>query len=365
MHLEWLELRDFRCHEDLSLRAGPAVNLLVGPNGAGKTSILEAAAYLSRLSSFRGSPDDALVRSGETAAVIRGEFRDVSQHLVEVELPVGSRRRVLFDGKRPARYSDVAAMIRTVAFLPDDLDVVKRGPGLRRDYVDDVAVRVWPAASGEQSAFERAVRQRNALLREHGHEVSPEELDVWDRKVAATGSAVMKRRLEVLAELQPVMSRVYRELDPIGEELDWSYVTKIGEREDLEPNASALEAALLAALQQRRRVDLDRRVTTVGPHRDEPGFLIAGRDVRTRASQGEQRSVALTLRIAAFDLISARVGDTPILLLDDVFSELDAGRADALVRRLPSAQVFVTSARPEDVPLDGIVWTIDHGKVSA
>ncbi len=363
MRLEWLELRDFRCYETLSFRPDAATNLLIGANGAGKTSVLEAVGYLSRLRSFRGSPDVALVRDGGSSAIARGEFAAESRHLVEVEIPVEGRRRILVDGKRPRRFADVAAMVRLVAFLPDDLDLVKRGPALRRDYLDDVAVQIWPAAAAEQTEFERALRQRNALLREYGGEVDTAELAVWDTEVALTGARVMRRRLLLLGDLGPVLADVYRRIDPDAGSLTWRYDTKLGPGDALTTDTEDLAAQLGDGLAGRHRVDKERRVTTVGPHRDEPGFDLDGRDVRTQASQGEQRSTALSLRIAAFELIRSQTGDTPILLLDDVFSELDAGRADALVGRLPEGQIFVTSARPEDVPLEGVTWSVDHGTV--
>lgn len=363
MRLEWLELRDFRCYRELEFRPDPAINLLVGANGAGKTSVLEAVGYLSRLRSFRGAPDAALVRQGASGAVVRGEFRDESRHLVEVEIPAEGRRRVLFDGKRPKRFADVASTIRLVAFLPDDLDLVKRGPALRRDYLDDVAVQIWPSAGAEQSEYDRALRQRNALLRERGWDVDEAELSVWDGELAITGARVMRRRLVLLRELDPVLSGVYRDIDPEGAALSWSYDTKLGPAADLPEDVEGLQGALLAAVGERHRVDKERKVTTVGPHRDEPGFVLEHRDVRSQASQGEQRSVALSLRVGAFELIQSQTSDVPILLLDDVFSELDADRAEALVSRLPDGQVFVTSARPEDVPLEGVTRIVDHGSL--
>ncbi len=363
MQLTWLEVRDFRCYPELTFSPEPGVNVLVGANGSGKTSVLEAIAYLSALRSFRGVGDAALVRAGTATAVVRGEFRHEASHLVEVELPLEGRRRVLVNGKRPARYGSVAASVPVVAFLPDDLDLVKRGPALRRGYLDGVAAQRWPAAAGEQQDYERALRQRNALLREHGRDVDPGSLDVWDAEVATHGATVLRRRLELLGELGPRLAGAYREIAAGTEELAWTYEAAGLEALEGLPGAPALAERLQAALAARRRADMDRRVTTVGPHRADPGFLVGHRDARTRASQGEQRSVALAMRLAAYDVLEAAGGVKPILVLDDVFSELDDKRAAGLTARLPGGQVFVTTARAEDVSVGGRVWEVRDGSV--
>jgi len=181
VHLIWLELRDFRSYRVFSFRPEPGVNVLVGDNGSGKTSILEAIGYLASLASFRRSPDGALVRRGADAAIVRGEFSSgPTGALVEIETPVSGRRRVLLNGKGNRSRADVAGVVALVAFLPDDLDLVKRGPSYRREYVDDVAAQAWPTAAVEQTDYERVLRQRNALLRRDGRRADSETLDVLD-----------------------------------------------------------------------------------------------------------------------------------------------------------------------------------------
>lgn len=362
MRLVWLEVHDFRCYTALRWEPDPGLNLLVGPNGAGKTSLVEAIGYLGSLRSFRGVADSALVRTGAEAAIVRGAFAgDAGEATVEAELPAAGRRRILYNGKRPQRLRDVVARVPVVSFDPDDLVLVKGPPGERRRYLDDLAVRIWPVAGGDQDEYERAVRQRNALLRAEGPAA---ELDVWDAQVASAGGRVAMRRLALLERLDPVLADVYREVagEP-GVRLTTGYVAKAWD--DTPAGDEEAAAAILGRLRERRWLDRERRVTTTGPHRDEPTLQLDGRDARTMISQGEQRTVALALRLASFDLVLDRAGSPPLLVLDDVFSELDGARATAVVRRLPAAQVFATTARPGDTAAGGHRWQVGGGAVTA
>lgn len=366
MQLVWLEIRDFRSYESLSFRPEPGVNVLVGPNGAGKTSVLEAVGYLATLASFRRSPDGSLVREGAEAAIVRGEFSSgVGGAVIEVEVPQAGRRRVLLNGKRAQSRADVASATTVVAFLPDDLDLVKRGPAYRREYIDDVAAQAWPAAAIEQADYERALRQRNALLRRDGRRADGPTLDVWDERVSGLGAKVLERRLAAAALLEPEVAALYDELGDGGGRFSWQYLASgLGVLVAPAVGETLLEP-LRSAMAEARGDDQDRRTTTVGPHRDDLSMFLDARDARTRASQGEQRSIALGLRLAAFRVLADRRGSAPVLLLDDVFSELDAGRGQRLVRHLPDAQVFVTSARSEEVPLVGARWAVDGRGVTA
>ena len=359
MHLSWLELRGFRSYEELSFHPEPGLNVLIGDNGAGKTNVLEAIGYLSRLSSFRSAPDAALVRTGAEAAVVRGGIERESGELkVEVELPAEGRRRILVNGKRPRRNSDVAVEVPLVAFLPDDLDVVKRGPGLRRDYVDEVAGHISPSAGADRTEYDKIVRQRNRFLRDEGHQADMVTLDVWDERMADVGGRLVSARLSLLERLRDHLTRGYEAVaGEAAERLRASY--EAWWLDEAEPGRSLLEA-----LTERRRRDLDQRTTTVGPHRDDVGLYLDSRPARTHASQGEQRSVALALRIAAFGLLEDRHDRPPILLLDDVFSELDPGRSEGVIELLPKGQVFVTSAREDEVPLAGRRWRVTAGTIS-
>jgi len=362
MFLSWLDLRDFRSYTDLRFEPEPGVNVLVGDNGMGKTSVLEAIGYLGMLRSFRHVPDEALVRDHADAAVVRGGIGGgASEATVECELPLGRRRTILYNGKRPQRLADVLIAVPVVAFMPDDLDVIKRGPSMRRDYLDDLASRLWPQAGADLSEFDRALRQRNTLLRHDGRNTDPVTLDVWDERLAASGAKVMIHRRAVATALQPHLMDAYGVIGGTGD-LRWAYRSTWGSEGALDE--ASLAIAMRDALGQRRGKDMDVRTTTAGPHRDEPGLDLDGRSTRTRASQGEQRTVALALRIGAHRLIEDLRNLTPILLLDDVFSELDPDRASRVLTLIPAGQVFVTTAREDEVPMAGRRWVVREGTVS-
>jgi DNA replication and repair protein RecF len=367
MHLSWLELDRFRSYDRLRFEPDPGINVLIGRNGAGKTNILEAVGYLSMQKSFRRTPDAALVKAGEDSAVLRGGFDDTAGMFdIAVEIPLTGRRQVLVNGKRPSRLSDVATTAPIVAFLPDDLDLVKRGPTLRREYLDDLGAQLVPTVGADQREYEKALRQRNTLLRQDGRNADKMTLDVWDVRVAETGGRVLANRIRLLGRLCDRLTAAYRTVGGApGETLLPSYGSSwvdVGEIEDgMDPDFESYASALLKALEERRTRDMEMRSTSAGPHRDDPGFGLDGRDVRVQASQGEQRSVALSLRIAAYQLLDQRHGRPPILLLDDVFSELDPGRADGVTELLPLGQVFVTSARDDEVPEMGKRWRVAEG----
>jgi len=360
MKVDWVSLVDFRSYPQLEWSPDPEVNLLIGPNGAGKTNLLEAIAYLGSLKSFRSAPDRALIAEGSESAVVRaGLTADTRNRLIEIELRRQGGRQTQVDKTRLQRTADLLGVLRVVAFLPEDLDLVKRGPAYRRDLLDDIAVQLWPAAHLDQSEYERALRQRNAFLR-HGDR-DDTTLSVWDSRLAQAGGRVLARRGRVVETLSPMLVAAYRDIAGREFDVSLSYEPSWGE-EAGEPIAGDLTARLAEALEHNRRNDYERRVTTVGPHRDEPGFSLDGREARLYGSQGEQRTMALAVKLAAHLAVTATIGDTPLLLLDDVFSELDLDRARALAKALPAeTQTLITSARAEDVPIAGSVWRVDGG----
>lgn len=360
MELAWLSLAGFRSYRDLNWRPEEGVNLLVGRNGAGKTNLLEAVGYLAALRSFRHAPEEALVHHDAESAVVRGEVRrEAGKALIEVEVRRRGGRRALLNRQALARSADLLGYVRVVAFLPEDLDLVKRGPAHRRDFLDQLAVQLWPGSHLDQSEFERALRQRNAYLRQGADD--PTTLAVWDERLAQAGGKVMSRRARAAAALGERLPEAHRLIAGGEAGVRFVYLSEWGG--GLEPSVPPSEhaARLGEALARCRRVDRERRVTTAGPQRDEPTLLLGEHDARHHASQGEQRTLALSLRLASHRAIADLIGADPLLLLDDVYSELDPVRSEALTAALPKTQTLVTTAHPEDVPLDGRIWMVEDG----
>ncbi len=297
------------------------------------------------------------------AAVVRGEVSDGdATALIEIELRRRGGRRAFVNRQRLPRAADLLGHVRTVAFLPEDLDLVKRGPAHRRAVLDELAVQLWPGSHPDQAEYERAVRQRNAFLKQGADDSVT--LGVWDERLAQAGGKVMVRRARALRAVRRRLAEAHAEIAGSDAAVDLAYASDWGGTLDPEVSAAEHAAVLAAALEARRRTDRDRRVTTAGPHRDDPVLLLGGHDARHHASQGEQRTLALALRLASHRAIEDVTGVRALLLLDDVYSELDPGRSEALTRSLPEAQTFVTTAHPADVPLRGRVWSVAAGTVS-
>ncbi len=364
MQLTWLELTDLRLYGSATFHPDPGMNVLVGPNGAGKTTVLESVAYLSTLASFRGVPDASLIRSGASGAIVRGGFaKPAGETRVEVEIPASGRRRVLVNGKRPVRLSEVASLVPVVAFLPDDLDLVKESAGVRRRYLDDLGMALAPGYGAARDDYERALRQRNALLRADGAYSDPVTLEALDQRLTQAAAALWVARRDLADRLAPVLAAAHQGVAGDGAALSLTFHPAWGEEGGGAGDFDAAGAArvLLAELARRRRRELEQRTTTVGPHRDDVGLWLGDRDARTRASQGEQRSVALAMRVASYRMLHDRHGFPPVLLLDDVFSELDLRRTRAVAEMLPVGQVFVTTTRDDEVPVKGRRWDVTGG----
>ena len=347
MRLSHLWLTDFRNYESADLELPPGLTVVRGFNGEGKTNLLEAIGYLATLSSFRGVAGDALVRDGAAQAFVRGEGeRQGRQLLVEAEVAPGGRGRVAVNKQRLRRSSDLLDALRATVFAPDDLELVKAGPAGRRRYLDDTLVALAPRHDALRRDLERILRQRTALLRSSGARLTRDvaaTLDVWDAKLAAVGEAVADARAGLVTRLEPALAKAYADLasppacvpERSGDAVSASYDASWRD-------AGGLAAALAAA----RVEELRRGVCLVGPHRDDLSLRVNAMPARTHASQGEQRSLALALRLAAHRLVAETLDDVPVLLLDDVFSELDATRSDALLRHLPAGQAVLTTAGP-------------------
>jgi DNA replication and repair protein RecF len=328
-------LTDFRSYRSIDLTPAPGLTVLMGDNGAGKTNLLEAIGYLATLTSFRGTPRGALVRDDCERAVVRAELeREGRSVLIEAEISLVDRDRVLVNRQPLRRARDLLGALRVTIFSPDDLGLVKGGPSARRDYLDDLLVALHPRNDARRADLDRILRQRNALLRQAGGRASPDvvaTLDVWDERLAEVGESLAAARSDLVVRLEPCLSKAYDQVADTAAEIGVSYRPSWG------------ETSLAQALQAARGEELRRGVSLVGPHRDELTLVLAGRPARTHASQGEQRSLALALRLAAHAVVTDATVTPPVLLLDDVFSELDPLRAERLLVHLPPAQTLLTT----------------------
>jgi DNA replication and repair protein RecF len=352
-----LELVDFRNYANAAFDFQPGTTAVVGLNGQGKTNLAEAMAYLATLDSFRGAPLDALIRVGAESAVVRATVMhdDGREVLVELELSRNGRNRVLVNRQKLGRARDLLGVMRVTVFSPDDLAVVKEGPGGRRRFLDDVLVALALKYDALRLELDRIVKQRNMLLKQVGGRLSDETamaLDVWDAKMAEVGDQFGHARAVLVARLTPLVGLAYEQLADRPTSIELRY----------EP--SWRQRGLGVALAEARVDDVRRGVSSIGPHRDDLELFIDGMPARTHASQGEQRTLALALRLGAHRLVTDKAGSAPVLVLDDVLSELDPGRCEALLRHLPPGQVVLTTAGvlPEAAHPDAIL-RIEAGMV--
>ncbi len=331
-----LWLHDFRNYVELDLTFEAPRVVLSGDNGQGKSNVLEAIAYLGSLGSFRGAPPEALIRFGADTAVIRAEVESGQrQLLVEAELRRGRANRILVNKQKLARARDLVGLMPVTVFGPDDLELVKAGPGLRRRYLDDLLVQLHPRNDKTRTELEKILKQRNALLRSARGSMSGDvasTLAVWNSKLAEVGERWGQARRDLVERLEPRVNEAYRSLAGDGHPVTLTYAPEW------------LDQGLLDQLEQVAKDELRRGTTLVGPHRDELDLVLSDMPARTHASQGEQRTLALAMRIAGHHELADIVGTSPVLLLDDVFSELDPSRAQALLTLLVADQTLVTTA---------------------
>ncbi len=331
-----LELHEFRNFEAVELRPSTdGLTVVQGDNGAGKSSLLEAIVYASTLQSFRGAPREAIVREGASQSRVLCDVLVGSRKVeIEIEILPGQRDRAWHNTQRVTGARGLVEVLRTTLFTPDDLALVKGPPGGRRDFVDGVLAQAHPRLGADSTALDRVLRHRNALLRQLGGRLDSEAaatLDVWDDRLAQIGERLASSRDELVQALSPLAAEAFAVLAGEAGTFEMRY-------------ARSWEGTLTEAIASARWEDLRRATTTVGPQRDELELAAGRLDARTRLSQGRQRCVALSLRLASHRLMTAITGAAPVLLLDDAFSELDEGTARALVGELPGGQALLTTA---------------------
>ena len=430
MRVTHLQLTDFRSYESAQVEFGDGVTTLVGRNGHGKTNVVEAVRYLSTLSSHRVATDAPLLRAGAERAVVAGRVQRGERSLMlEVTLIPGKANQARLN-RGAAKPRDLVGLLRTVVFAPEDLGLVKGDPSARRALMDELCVALHPAFAGDLVDYDRVLRQRSSLLKSAKGKARIDEdmLVVWDEKLAGLGARIMTARLHAIEGLAPFVTRAYADVAPGEGECAISYATAtmvsretasldapefevpddaepamfrseksvtddlVGLKFEISSRPSAasdatervvptpltsiaeLTEALLARMHELRKQELDRGVCLVGPHRDDLEIRIGALPAKGYASHGESWSCALALRLGSYDLLAADGDDgEPVLILDDVFAELDAGRRAALAVRIAHAsQVLITAAVAEDVPNElrrhpggHHVLTVTPGHVSA
>jgi DNA replication and repair protein RecF len=375
LHVAHLSLHDFRSYADLEVALEPGASAFLGRNGQGKTNLVEAIDYLSRLGSHRVATDAPLVRAGADQAVVRAVVvREGRSATLEVEVNPGRSNRARVNRSPLPKARDLLGLVRTVVFSPEDLTLVKGDPSDRRRFLDDLLVLRTPRLAGVRSDYDRVLRQRNSLLKTAGlargsaREGALSTLGVWDAHLARTGAELLAARLALVDQLRPYVGKAY-ETVARGASRDDAEIEYVPSLEVPGGDKAELTDALLAELERRRSDELDRGISLVGPHRDELRLSLGDPDARLPvkgyASHGESWSFALALRLASYDLLRAD-GDDPILILDDVFAELDTERRQQLADLVAGAeQVLVTAAVAADVPeaLAGVRFTVGEGKV--
>lgn len=361
MHVVALSLTDYRSYRQADLELRPGVTTLVGRNGQGKTNLAEALGFLATLGSHRVATDAPLVRAGATQAIVRGRvMRDARATLLEVEINPGRANRARINGTPQPRARDLLGILRTVLFAPEDLALVKGDPAERRRFLDELLVARAPRFAGVRADYERVVKQRNALLKSsagarragRGGDVTS-TLEVWDAQLVSFGAELLAGRIHLLDQLNPLLVAAYDAVSSGASAVSATYRTSLGEDAPLVTDRSVLAAAMTRALELRRQEELDRGLTLVGPHRDDLTLTLGGLPAKGYASHGESWSVALGLRLASYDLLrgDGSPDGEPVLVLDDVFAELDTVRRSKLAGLVSSAeQVLVTAAVGADIP---------------
>jgi DNA replication and repair protein RecF len=370
-----LSLTDYRSWTQLDLELGPGATALIGSNGQGKTNVVEALGYVATLSSHRVATDAPLVRAGAERAVVRARVERAGRStLVELEVNPGKANRARVNRAPVPRPREVLGLLRTVLFAPEDLSLVRGDPSERRRFLDDLLVSRTPRLAGVRSDYERVLKQRGALLktaflakRAGGGDMRT--LDVWDAHLAQTGSELLAARLELVDQLRPHVAKAYQQVSAGQGDTTLDYRSSLGEAMPDGAERDVLAAALLSELARVRPQEVERGVSLVGPHRDDLVLGLGNLPVKGYASHGESWSVALALRLASYELLRADAADDgePVLVLDDVFAELDTGRRDRLAALVASAQqVLVTAAVPDDVPeaLVGGRYDVHEGVVT-
>ena len=359
MHLSHLSLKNFRSYSELELPLNPGITIFLGRNGEGKTNIVESILYLAFLSSHRTSGDLPLVKLGESAAYTRAKIQHPEREiLVELEINGEKANRARINQNPIRSQKELFGLIQCIYFSPEDMDLVRGDPSERRRFIDQILTLRSPRLAGVISDYERAVRQRNALLKTRANSAA---LEPWDQQVAKYGAEIIAARTTLLEEFNPFFTKVYSNISP-------EKPAHIKYKSSIENPSTSPEENFQIIIQKMgeiRSQEIDRGLTLVGPHKDDLLLHLGDHLVKGYASHGESWSIALSLKLAAYQLL-LHEGTKPILILDDVFSELDEERREQLISLAKSAeQTFITVAVEGDLPKDlqGTTYIVKNGSV--
>lgn len=376
MYVDHLSLADFRSYEQVDLPLSAGVNTFIGANGQGKTNLVEAVEYLSTMTSHRVASEVPLIRAGAERAIAKARVRagreDDRALVLEITITPGRSNQAKLNRSPLTRARDIVGTLRTVVFSPEDLAIIKGDPSARRRFLDALVLNRWPRMAGVRADYDRVLKQRNTLLKSLAGRGSAADdplaestLEVWDDQLAVIAAEILEARLDTLADLAPHMAAAYADIAPTNNVATATYRTQVSLPEV--PGRDGLVEALQTEMAARRRDELHRGVTLVGPHRDDITLDLGELPAKGYASHGESWSFALALRLGAFQLLRAD-GIEPVLVLDDVFAELDTTRRDRLAAGIIDAeQVLITAAVGNDVPaiLQGQRYQVQGGTVQA
>jgi DNA replication and repair protein RecF len=369
MRLERLEVVDFRNHDEAAVELPPGVSVLAGPNGVGKTNLIEAIGYLATLGSHRVGQDASLIRAGAESAVIRAAVQRAGRRLlVDLELRQGTGVRGRVNGAPVPRARDLLGVVRATVFAPEDLGLVRGDPEERRRFLDTLATQRLPRYHGSRQDYDRVLRQRNTLLRSAAGRLPASglaTLEVWDEKLASAGAEIWSERLRLVAALTPRVELAYQRLAGRDDAVEVAYVSSVAGTWPADPDPAKLARVLRERLVADRAREVERGLTLSGPHRDDLALALRELPARTHASHGEAWSLALALRLGSHRLLSEE-GEEPLLLMDDVFAELDRQRRDRVAEAaLAAEQTIITAAVAEELPrsINAAVFHVEPGSV--
>ena len=360
MEINRLRLNQYRSYAALDLRPGPGINAIVGDNAEGKTNSVEAVFLCAFGRSHRTSRDAELIMRGCAGGYVGAELtNNTGSHLIEIKLRDGERKKIFIDRQMASRSGELMGMLNVVMFAPEDLSIVKEGPAERRRFMDMELSQTHPAYYYSLQRYNSALKQRNALLKEPDR-IAPGMLETWDEQLSALGEEIVMDRCEFIDGLSTIAYDLHKSITGGRERLEIVY------EPDIDPeDPEGIYGAMLKALDRSRAEDLRRGFTTAGPHRDDIGIALSGIDVRTFGSQGQKRSCAVALKLSEANLIRRITGENPVVLLDDVMSELDQSRQDYILNRIRDFQVFITCCDVSNTLRmeSGRIFTVTGGRV--